>query len=103
MPNVIVEFTMRDGRTLSCQYAYHVTPGNTTGLPENCCPDEVDIGEPTFYIDDVNVDFKKLPKGLNIIANRMLEVEETTSEFTYTEEPFDDGMDDFDDYYDSDL
>lgn len=51
MPQVTVTFEMSDGRTLKCEYGYSVTRGNYSGLPENCYPDEVDVGEPEYSID----------------------------------------------------
>lgn len=76
MPNVTVTFEMSDGRTLKCEYGYKVTPGNYSGLPENCYPDEVDVGEPEYFIDDDPVEYNALPKGLDAIADAMYEAGE---------------------------
>ena len=93
MPNVTVTFEMSDGRTLKCEYGYRVIPGNYSGLPENCYPDEVDVGEPEYFIDDDPVEYSALPKGLDIIADAMYEDGENDPRFTYkAEEPdYDDG------------
>ena len=99
MPNVTVTFEMSDGREFKCEYPYHVTPGNYSGLPENCYPDEVDVGDPTYYIDDEEVDYGKLPKGLSSLADAMYENGENDSRFKYTAaEPDYDGPDDYDLY-----
>ena len=99
MPNVTVTFEMSDGRELKCEYPYNVTPGNYSGLPENCYPDEVDVGDPTYYIDDEEVDYDKLPKGLSTLADAMYEDGENDSRFKYTAaEPDYDGPDDYDLY-----
>lgn len=93
MPNVTVTFEMSDGRVLECQYAYHVTPGNYSGLPENCYPDEVDVGEPEYFIDGDPVDYANLPKGLSAVADAMYEDGEGDDRFTYkAEEPDYDGL-----------
>lgn len=84
MPNVTVTFEMSDGRELKCEYPYHVTPGNYSGLPENCYPDEVDVGDPEYFIDDDPVSYDELPKGLSAIADAMYENGENDSRFKYT-------------------
>lgn len=62
---------MSNGQVLKCEYGFVVTPGNYFGLPEDCYPDECDVGDPTYYIDDEEVDYAKLPKGLAVIADAM--------------------------------
>lgn len=86
MPNVTVKFEMSDGRTLKCEYGYKVTPGNYSGLPENCYPDEVDVGELEYFIDDYPVEYSALPKGLNVIADAMYEDGRDDPRFSYKEE-----------------
>lgn len=90
MPNVTVKFEMTDGRTIECRYGYAVTRGNYSGLPENCYPDEVDIGEPDYYIDGEWVNYNSLPKGLDAIADAMYEEGEGDDRFTYSEADGDD-------------
>ena len=52
MPNVTVQFEMADGRTLECRYSYHVAYGNIIGPPEFCYPDEYEVSDPDYYIDN---------------------------------------------------
>ncbi len=81
--NVTTEFEMQDGRVLSCEYVLAVTPGNYSGLPENCYPDESDAGDPTYFIDGDEVEYKNLPKGLDVIADKLYEA--GSGEYGYTE------------------
>ena len=101
MPQVTVTFEMSDGRTLKCEYGYSVTRGNYSGLPENCYPDEVDVGEPEYSIDGDEIEYDKLPKGLDVIADAMYEEGEGDSRFRYSENDADD-YDDAPDYGDYD-
>lgn len=96
---VTTEFEMNDGRILSCEYGVSFTPGNYSGLPENCYPDESEAGEPTYYIDGEEVDYKDLPKGLDKIADKLYKA--GPGEYGYSEtEPDYDGPDyEPDDYY----
>lgn len=87
MPQVTVTFEMSDGRELKCEYPYHVTPGNYSGLPENCYPDEVDVGDPEYFIDNDLVSYDELPKGLSAIADAMYGNGKNDSRFKYTEKP----------------
>lgn len=100
MPNVTVKFEMSDGRTLECRYGYGVTRGNYSDLPENCYPDEVDVGEAEYYIDGDEIEYEKLPKGLDVIADAMYEEGEGDPRFHYSENDADDYDDapDLDDY-----
>lgn len=75
--NVTTEFEMQDGRVLSCEYVLSVTP-------EDCYPEESDAGEPTYFIDGEEVDYKDLPKGLDAIADRLYEAGD--GEYNYKEE-----------------
>lgn len=95
MGSMTVEFEMKDGRKLRCEYGYHVTPGFTCGLPENCYPDEVDIGDPEYFIEDDPVNYRDMPKGLSAIADAMYESSEDPR-FTYTiDDTPDEGPDDW--------
>lgn len=85
MSLVTVTFEMRNGQILKCEYPVHFTPGNYTGLPENCYPDESEPGDPTYYIDGKEIDYKDLPKGLEKVADEMLEVNHTSCRFIHTE------------------
>lgn len=96
--NVTVEFEMTDGRTLSCEYGLSVTPGNYTGLPENCYPDECDVGDPTYYIDGDEIEYKDLPKGLDKIADTMYEDGQSDRRFKYAESYNEPDFDDYDPY-----
>lgn len=94
MPNVTVTFEMSNGQELKCEYGYRIIRGNYSGLPENCYPDETDVGDPTYFLDGDEIDRDKLPKGLEVIADEMYESGESDSRFTYKEsEPDYDGPD----------
>lgn len=80
-----------DALELVCKYYIHTTPGFTLGLPENCYPDESEIGEPEYYLDGVFI--SSIPAELVGIADAMYESEED-ERFTYTyKEDYDDGPD----------
>lgn len=98
MPNVTVQFEMADGRTFECRYSYHVTYGNISGPPEFCYPDEYEVSDPDYYIDDEAVKVADLPKGLDVIAKQMYEVTGNIDRFTYFEEKpeYDEPDDDYD-------
>lgn len=96
--DVTVSFELSDGRELECRYSYSVTYGNYSGLPENCYPDESDVGEPTYYLDGKEIDVTKLPKGLEAIAEAMYDNGESDSRFHYSESDVETGYDDYGDY-----
>lgn len=98
-----VTFTMSDGREFACIYPFSVTPGNYSGPPEFCYPDETEVGEPTYEIDGDEVDLKDLPKGLLTIAEAMYENGESDPRFRYSQKDMEPDVDydDVDDsYYD---
>lgn len=84
--NVTREFELSDGRTLSCAYSYHVTPGNYSGPYESSYPDEVDEGEPEYELDGNPVEVAALPKGLEVIAEAMYEADQSDKRFSYKED-----------------
>lgn len=99
MPQVTVTFEMNDGRILKCQYGYRIIPGNISGPPEFCYPDETDVGEPTYYLDDNEINLSDLPTGLDTIAEQMYEDTGQDKRFSYKEEQFADwGPSDYDDH-----
>lgn len=71
--NVTTEFEMTNGRVLSCEYGVLYAPAYVSGLPEDCYPEESDAGEPTYFIDGEEVDYKDLPRGLAAIADKLYE------------------------------
>ncbi len=79
-------FEMSDGREFECKYSYRTTLGNYSGLPENSYPDEVEVGDPEFYIDGEYVTEKDLPKGLPTIANALYENGDSDLRFKYREQ-----------------
>jgi len=64
---------MTNGRVLSCEYGVLHTHAYVSGLPEDCYPEESDAGEPTYFIDGEEVDYKDLPRGLAAIADKLYE------------------------------
>lgn len=98
--NVKTEFEMTDGRVLSCEYMFYVTPGNYSGPMESSYPDECEIGEPTYCIDGEEVSYNDLPKGLSKIADELYEAD-SASQFGYTEVPHEEDFEllDFNDDY----
>lgn len=95
---VTVTFELADGRELRCEYSYSVTYGNISGPPEYCYPDESDVGEPTYYLDDNEVTVEQLPKGLEVIAEAMYDNGESDKRFTYSESEVEQDFDDYRDY-----
>ena len=95
---VTTSFEMADGRELSCEYEVSYTPAKTWGLPEDCHPEESDVGDPTYRIDNEEVDYNKLPKGLAKIADALYN-DDGDSRFHRKESEPDDGPDysDYDD------
>lgn len=91
---VTVSFEMSDGRSLTCTYPVSVTPGNYTGLPENCYPDESDVGEAEYAIDGDEISYADLPKGLDAIADEMYNADDSDKRFKFKQtEPDYDGPD----------
>jgi hypothetical protein len=98
-----VTFELKDGRELECVYPVHVTPGNYSGLPENCYPDECDVGEAEYFLDGDEISVARLPKGLDVIAEAMYEADDSDKRFKFKQtEPDYDGPDydprEWDDY-----
>lgn len=58
-------FEMGDGRTLAVSYGARLTPGGWGG------PEEWDIGEPTYTLEGKEVELSDLPKGLDVIAEKL--------------------------------
>ena len=83
--HVKTSFEMSNGRTLICEYSYIYYPATWDD------PADSDVGEPTYYIDDEEVEYKDLPKGLDVIADKLYEA--SYGEFNYKE------SDDEPDYY----
>lgn len=83
-------FTLKDGRVLACEYGVHVTPGcHTLSNGDPGYPDEIDVGDPVFTLDDCPIEESELPKGLDKIANRL-----------YLAGPGEFGYSESDDYHD---
>ena len=92
--NVTVTFELSDGRELKCEYPVSFTPGNISGPPEHCYPDESDAGEPTYYLDGDEIDVSALPKGLDAIADEMYNADDSDKRFSFKQtEPDYDGPD----------
>lgn len=67
-------FTLKDGRTLACEYGVHVTPGcHTLSNGDPGYPEEIDLGDPAFTLDDEPIEESELPKGLDVIATKLYE------------------------------
>jgi len=54
-------FEMADGRTLACEYTFWH------------CADDGDSSEPEFTLEGEPVELADLPKGLDVIAARLLD------------------------------
>lgn len=78
---VTTGFEMTNGSVLSCEYEIEVIDARITGLPEDCYPAEADAGEPTYFVDGVELSYDRLPKGLGAIAAKLYEAQE--GEFNY--------------------
>lgn len=95
---VTTKFEMQDGRVLSCEYGVSYTPAYISGPPEDCYPEESDAGDPTYFIDGDEIEYKDLPKGLAVIADKLYEA--GPGEYGYSQtEPDYDGPDYEPDYY----
>lgn len=81
--NIETSFEMMDGRILSCEYVLSVAPGRYWGAWEDSEPDEVESGEPTYFIDGVEVSAAQMPKGLTVIADKLYDAAE--GEYNYVE------------------
>ena len=65
MANVNVSFKMRNGKILECRYGYRYTPATFND------PEEYDVGEAEYFIDDIPIDIQDMPKGLDVIAEKL--------------------------------
>lgn len=84
MTIVRTTFTLDDGRVLACEYGVHVTPGcHTLSNGDPGYPDEIDVGEPHFTLDNKPVEPEDLPRGLDTIAQRLYLAER--GEYGYSE------------------
>lgn len=82
MPNVSVTFKMSNGSILECRYGYYYQHATWDS------PEQTDVGDPTYYIDDVEV--TQFPKGLEKIAEEMYdESDDSRFEVTYPEAELD--------------
>lgn len=73
-----VTFEMKNGQTLKCEYGFKYYPATYWE------PSDTDVGDPTYFIDDEEIEYSKLPKGLDRIADDMYE-NSNSSKFTYSE------------------
>lgn len=70
---VTVTHETESGQHLRVEYEYTIRYGYKSGLPENCYPDETDEGEPTYFIDNKEVDYSNIPAELSDIFDAMAE------------------------------
>lgn len=91
--DITVSYYMSDGRLLECKYTETVTPGFTSGLPENCYPDEYETGEPEYFIDGELLSESELPSDIVDIASAMYEADDSDKRFTYKAKENYDGPD----------
>jgi hypothetical protein len=88
---VKVTYETEDGRELVCKYDYEVTLGFTSGLPENCYPDETEVGEPEYYLDGKWIEESDLPEDLKEVAEAMYSSDAGEDDrFSYQEKDYDD-------------
>lgn len=88
MSKAIVTFQLSNGKEFRCEYGFSYWGGNYWNPPE------WDVGEPTYYIDNKEVDYKNLPKGLDVLADKMYECDaHNPGPFKYTEEESPKGYD----------
>lgn len=90
---VIVTFELKDGRELRCEYVYSYDLGGYWSPPE------YDVGEPQFFLDDVEIVVEDMPKGLDRIAAHMYENGDSDKRFKYHSEDAAASFDD-DPYFD---
>jgi hypothetical protein len=82
---VAVTFNTEDDQELVCKYECDVILGNYSAAPENCYPDEVEPGEPDYYLDGEWIKEDDLPAHLQQIAVDMYERGNDDSRFIYKE------------------
>jgi hypothetical protein len=92
---ITVTYETPSGDILECRYLEMVTPGFTSGLPENCYPDECEIGDPEYYLNDEFIAEGDIPADLVDIAQYMYESGDD-GRFKFSSEPYDDRPDDYD-------
>lgn len=95
MPDVTVTFELKDGRELECRYWYFTTRGVCSGRPEDCYPDETEIGDPDYFLDGKWISIDSLPKGLYELAEEMHGNNPPGNRFRYVETPFQRERDDY--------
>lgn len=87
---VKVTYEADDGRELVCKYEYETTFGNYSGLPENCYPDETEVGEPDYYLNGEWIEETDIPADLAAIAEAMYEWDaQDDDRFSYQESDHD--------------
>lgn len=62
---VTTRFVMSNFSVLECVYRYAYYPACRE------CDADVSIGEPTYFLDDKEIEKEKLPAGLEDVAERM--------------------------------
>lgn len=90
---VTTEHQMQDGRIFSCKYPVIITSGRLGGRPEDSYPDESEAGEPTYYIDNKEVDSKDLATEFSEIADKLYEAGYGEYSYSESEWNYDDGLD----------
>lgn len=80
---VVVEFQMMNGDTLTCSYELTCFFGRSGKCYEDLEPDYYEAGKPTYYIRDREVMFNDLPRGLAKIALDMYNDDNTNPLFHY--------------------
>ncbi|HWV46435.1 MAG TPA: hypothetical protein VN039_10535 [Nitrospira sp.] len=91
MSLVTVTFEMSNGSILKCEYGYTSSPATFWE------PEDVNVGDPTYYIDDDEISYDDLPKGLDKIADALYEADARSAKFSYRESEYERDYD-FEDY-----
>lgn len=83
MSIIHTKVTLANGTEIACEYSLHCIPGNYTGKPEDCYPDDWEVGAPVFWVDDKQMELDDMPQNIAQAAMRLYM--ESPDEFQYTE------------------
>jgi hypothetical protein len=79
---VSTDYVLADGRDLHVEWIVRTEPGNYSGKPENCYPDESEITDPICFIDGEETDDCMLPPEVDTdLLDKLYEESEVDQEW----------------------